>query len=70
MCTDSHRVRRALASRVRQLAHLPGAVPAARTASRTDNRCPHVRCLAPVPDGARFCPRCGHRMQSDVAEMI
>jgi hypothetical protein len=70
MCTDSHRVRRALASRVRQLAHLPGAVPAPRTTSRTDNRCPHVRCLAPVPSGARFCHRCGHRMRDDSVDLV
>lgn len=70
MCTDSHRLRRALAARVRQMAHLPGALPASRAASRMDNRCPHVRCLAPVPDDARFCPRCGHRMQFAGAESV
>jgi hypothetical protein len=71
MCTDSHRLRRALAARVRQMAYLPGVVtPGSRAASRTDTRCPHVRCLAPVPEAARFCPRCGHRMQSDKTEFV
>jgi hypothetical protein len=70
MCTDSHRLRRALAGRVRQMACLPGATPSARPASRTDSRCPHVRCLAPVPEAARFCPRCGHRMQADRTEAV
>jgi hypothetical protein len=70
MSTDSHRLRRALAGRVRQMACLPGATPSARAASRMDTRCPHVRCLAPVPEAARFCPRCGHRMQGDRTESV
>jgi hypothetical protein len=71
MCTDSLRLRRALAGGVRLRAYLPGATtPGARTTAQSDNRCPHVRCLAPVPNGARFCPRCGHRMQPDGTEMV
>jgi hypothetical protein len=70
MCTDSHRLRRALAGRVRQMAFLPGTTPGARATSRTDARCTHVRCLAPVPDRARFCPRCGHRMQPDGTQVV
>jgi hypothetical protein len=64
MSTDSVRLRRSLAARVRQMAHLPGAMADARPAVRSNERCPHVRCLAPLPVGAKFCPRCGHRMHS------
>jgi hypothetical protein len=70
MCTDSQRLRRALAARVRHMTQLPGAMSKPRGVALTDNRCPHVRCLAPVPDDARFCPRCGHRMQGDSVDLV
>ena len=63
MRVESGRLRRALAARVREMARLPAAAaehvmrPAPGTAGR---RCPHVRCLAVLPGGARYCPRCGH----------
>jgi hypothetical protein len=76
--TESLRVRRVLAARVRELARLPegyggGAVnmdgatgddsgAAAGATRETRRRCPHVRCLAALPRGARFCPRCGHNV--------
>jgi hypothetical protein len=63
MREESGRVRRALAARVREMARLPDAAERAATpvpATAPTRRCPHVRCLAVLPGGARFCPRCGH----------
>lgn len=60
MREESGRLRRALAARVRELSGLPG--PAPRTGAAATGRCPHVRCLAPLPSHARFCSRCGHHI--------
>jgi hypothetical protein len=73
---ESLRVRRVLAARVRELARLPegygggivntdddrDAVTTTRSVEQTRRRCPHVRCLATLPPGSRFCPRCGHNV--------
>jgi hypothetical protein len=60
MRSQSPRLRRALAARVRELAGMP---LSEGSGSATNRRCPHVRCLAPLPPGARFCPRCGHNLR-------
>jgi hypothetical protein len=62
MAGQSPRLRRALAARVREMTNLPAAEDARATETR--RRCPHVRCLAPMPSGARFCPRCGHNVRT------
>lgn len=73
MASHSLRLRRALAARVRGLAHMPitpGTVTAAEAVdantlfAASAKRCPHVRCLSTMPAGARFCPRCGHNVQA------
>jgi hypothetical protein len=60
MGTQSLRLRRALAARVREMACLPAADDTRLTGST--RRCPHARCLAPIATSARFCPRCGHNV--------
>ena len=66
MSVASPRLRRALAARVREMAWLPGAGQASpHLTSAPRRRCPHVRCLALMPPGARFCPRCGHNVSPD-----
>ena len=69
MREESGRLRRALAARVREIARLPaGAVTAnAARGATSDRRCPHVRCLAPLPAHSRFCPRCGHNVDPGAA---
>lgn len=64
MAGESVRVRRALAARLRELQRID--VPPARAAT-SGRRCPHVRCLAPLPARSRFCPRCGHNVDPDAA---
>ena len=69
MVEASRRLRRTLASRVREMARLPHEPGSAHAeiempASLT-RRCPHVRCLASLPTQARFCPRCGHNVNPE-----
>lgn len=66
MAGESVRVRRALAARLREL-HRIDALPA--RAATSGRRCPHVRCLAPLPVQSRFCPRCGHNVDPDAARV-
>jgi hypothetical protein len=63
---ESLRLRRALAARVREMARLPVVSEEGTISVRSPSprRCPHVRCLAIVPDIARFCPRCGHNLSA------
>lgn len=71
MSTDSTRLRRALAARVREMTRgtpaVDGVTPAASLTAGRQQRCAHVRCLAPVARGARFCPRCGQDVQTTAA---
>lgn len=62
MRTESARIRRSLAARIRTIAGFP-AVPDKNTVAR---RCAQARCLAMLPPGARFCPRCGHDSDNGV----
>ncbi|MEP0847933.1 MAG: hypothetical protein HRF50_14070 [Phycisphaerae bacterium] len=34
-----------------------------------ENACPDPRCCAPLPLGARFCPRCGRAVEGIPAEL-
>jgi hypothetical protein len=65
MRTESLKIRRVLAARIREIAQLP-ALKSERTVAR---RCAHVRCLASLPPGARFCPRCGHDSDGGVTHV-
>lgn len=66
MGSHSPRLRRALAARVREMSRMPMTPGrdgyADNLAGASRRRCPHVRCQAPMPTGARFCPRCGHNV--------
>lgn len=66
MRRESLNVRRALATRVREMARLPTAGDHARVTSAGRRRCPYVGCLAAMPPGARFCPRCGHHVSPEM----
>ena len=56
MASESPKLRRLLAARVREIARLP--------ASGSGEKCPHPGCLAPLPAGAKFCARCGRNLSA------